>query len=527
MTRVLARLRGIERRFGRVVALDGAELELRAGEVHGVLGANGAGKSTLLNVLGGMLEPDAGTVEVGGEPVSLASPRDAWKHGIGLVHQHFTLVPTLTVLENLALGSRGPSAAPRVVRAQVEEIMERTGLLVPLEPRVETLGVGDRQRIEILKALLRDPRVLVLDEPTAVLTPDEIRGLFTLLRDLADEGRAVVLVVHKIDEALRVADRITVLRDGRTVLTTRPEERSTEELVRAMVSDEVADPIALGLTEEVAEGVEGAVPRGGAVPRETAPRGEGGGDGVAVAGAPSESEVAQLVSVSVVDDRGVRVREVDLSVREGEVLGIAGVEGNGQRELALVLAGRLPPSRGTTRLPEAVGFISQDRSTEGLVGDFDLTENVALAFQRKPEYRRGPLLLWDRLEAAAEEVRSRHDVAAPSVRTLAGALSGGNQQRLIVGRELAMATELLVAENPTRGLDVAASAFVHDELRRLASQGVAVVLISTDLDEILALSHRILAMARGTLTPVPEGRRSREGIGALMLGGTEGAEDDG
>lgn len=494
-----------------------------------MLGANGAGKSTLLNVLGGMLEPDAGTVQVGGEPVSLASPRDAWRHGIGLVHQHFTLVPTLTVLENLALGSRGPSAAPRVVRAQVEEIMERTGLLVPLEPRVETLGVGDRQRIEILKALLRDPRVLVLDEPTAVLTPDEIRGLFALLRDLADEGRAVALVVHKIDEALRVADRITVLREGRTVLTTRPQERSTEELVRAMVSDDVADPIALGLTEEV-EAREGSRHHGapeGSRPHGVAPRTARRGDGAALRQARGEPEVARLVSVSVVDDRGVRVREVDLSVREGEVLGIAGVEGNGQRELALVLAGRLPPSRGTTRLPEAVGFISQDRSTEGLVGDFDLTENVALAFQRKPEYRRGPLLRWDRLEAAAEEVRSRHDVAAPSVRTLAGALSGGNQQRLIVGRELAMATELLVAENPTRGLDVAASAFVHDELRRLASEGVAVVLISTDLDEILALSHRILAMARGTLTPVPEGSRSREGIGALMLGGRQGGEDDG
>lgn len=504
MTRVLARLRGIQRRFGRVVALDGAELELRAGEVHGVLGANGAGKSTLLNILGGMLEPDAGTVEVGGEAVHLSSPRDAWEHGIGLVHQHFTLVPTLTVLENLALGSRGPSAALPVVRAQAEEIMERTGLRVPLEPRVETLGVGDRQRIEIFKALLRDPRVLVLDEPTAVLTPDEIRGLFALLRDLADEERAVALVVHKIDEALRVADRITVLREGRTVLTTLPGARSTDELVGAMVSDDVADPIALGLTEEVEE-----------------PATDGVADG------ESRRIVARLDSVTVEGDRGVRVRGVDLSVGEGEVVGIAGVEGNGQRELALVLGGRLRPSRGATRLPEAVGFISQDRSSEGLVGDFDLTENVALAFQRKPEYRKGPLLRWDRLAEAAEEVRSRYDVAAPSVRTLAGALSGGNQQRLIVGRELAMATELLVAENPTRGLDVSASAFVHDELRRLASEGVAVVLISTDLDEILALSHRILAMARGALTAVPEERRSREGIGRLMLGGVQGAAEDG
>ncbi len=271
-----------------------------------------------------------------------------------------------------------------------------------------------------------------------------------------------------------------------------------------MVSDDVADPIALGLTEEVEEvGTDGV------------------GDG------ESRRMVARLDSVTVEGDRGARVRDVDLWVGEGEVLGIAGVEGNGQRELALVLAGRLLPSRGATRLPEAVGFISQDRSSEGLVGDFDLTENLALAFQWKPEYQKGPLLRWDRLAEAAEGVRSRYDVAAPSVRTLAGALSGGNQQRLIVGRELAMARELLVAENPTRGLDVSAAAFVHDELRRLASQGVAVVLISTDLDEILALSHRILAMARGTLTAVPEERRSREGIGRLMLGGEQGAAEDG
>ncbi|MDX1646944.1 MAG: ABC transporter ATP-binding protein [Longimicrobiales bacterium] len=506
MSRILARLTGIERRFGPVVALNGADLELRGGEVHGVLGANGAGKSTLLNILGGMLRPDAGRVEIDGEEVALTSPRDAWACGIGLVHQHFTLVPTLTVLENLALGSRGPAAAPRTVRAQAERIMERTGLHIPLHPRVESLGVGDRQRIEILKALLRDPRVLVLDEPTAVLTPEEIEGLFGLLRDLAGEGRAVALVVHKIDEVMDVADRVTVLRSGRTVLSAGPAERSTGDFVRAMVGDDAVDPIALGLgeaTEDVGEG----------------PREPGEETGGSLAGSETRT-VARVEAVTVEDARGPRVRDVTLEVAAGEVLGIAGVEGNGQRELALVLAGRMPVSRGSVRLPDAVGFISQDRSSEGLIADFDLRENVALALQRKAEYRRGPWLRWDRLEEAAETIRSRYDVTAPSIRTAAGSLSGGNQQRVVVGRELAMASQLLVAENPTRGLDIAASAFVHEELRRLVSQGVGVVLLSTDLDEILALSDRIFAIARGSLVEVAKEEWSREGVGAYMLGGT-------
>lgn len=523
MTRVLARLSGIERRFGSVVALDGADLELAAGEVHGVLGANGAGKSTLFNVLGGMLRPDAGTIEVEGERVVLPSPRDAWDHGIGLVHQHFTLVPTLSVIENLALGSRGKAAAPASVRAAAVRIMERTGLRVPLEPRAERLGVGDRQRIEILKALLRDPKVLVLDEPTAVLTPDEIRGLFDLLGELAGEGRAVALVAHKVDEVLSVADRVTVLRDGRTVLTAARGERSIGDYVQAMVGDDTVDPIALGLGERL-----GSDPGSPVRPSDAhGPRGEqlAAGSGVTTpAGttahpATTTQPIARLRGVGFSDERGSRLRGVDLDVAPGEVLGVAGVEGNGQRELALILAGRLAPTEGTVGLPEGVGFVSQDRSTEGLIGEFDLTENVALAFHRRTEFRRGWWLRWERLEEAAEEIRSRYEVAAPSVDTLARALSGGNRQRVIVGRELAMASDLLVAENPTRGLDVSAAAFVHEELRRLAAKGVAVVLLSTDLDEVLGLSGRILAIARGRLTEVPDGERTRAGIGALMLGG--------
>ena len=508
MTGALARLSGIDRRFGSVVALDGAELELLAGEVHGVLGANGAGKTTLLNVLGGMLRPDAGTIEVQDVAVVLDSPRDAWHHGIALVHQHFTLVPALSVLENLALGvRRGAATGERrdrwvgvgrglklplaAVRAEAERLMERVGLRVPLGVRVEDLGVGDRQRTEILKALLKRPRVLVLDEPTAVLTPDETEGLFSLLRDLAADGRAVALVAHKLDEVLGVADRVTVLRAGRTVLSTLPGNHDISEFVRAMVGGDVPDPIAIGVE---AEGVRATREPGGAVARL---------EGVSARRAGAEPTL----------------RDVSLEVRGGEIVGVAGVEGNGQHELALLLAGRLSPDEGAVGLPLGIGFIPQDRTTAGVIADFDLTENVALALHRDPSCRDGVWLRWDRMERHAEEIRERHGVTAPSVETVAGALSGGNQQRLVVGRELGMASEMLVAENPTRGLDVAASAFVHDELRRMADEGVAVVLVSTDLDEVLALSDRLFAMARGRLTAVPDARRTREGVGALMLGG--------
>lgn len=497
MSGTVARLRGITRSFGTVVALDAAELELRAGEVHGVLGANGAGKTTLLNVLGGMLRPDAGRITVGGAEAALASPRDAWAHGIALVHQHFTLVPRLSVLDNLALGLRHGSGSRldrARVRADAERLVERTGLSVPLDRAVEHLGVGDRQRAEILKALLRDPRILVLDEPTAVLTPAETGGLFALLRELASEGRAVVLVAHKLDEVLGVADRVTVLRDGRTVLSGPVAERSVPELVRAMVGDEA--------------------------PERSGPRARERG----MAGAAGEV-VARVDAARAAGVRGeVAVDGVTLEVARGEIVGIAGVEGNGQHELALLLGGRLRPQEGRCDLPDGIGFIPQDRSTEGMIGDFDLTENVALALHRAVRFRRGPWLRWAALAEAAEELRRRFRVAAPSVATPVGDLSGGNQQRVVVGRELAVATDLLVAENPTRGLDVAATAFVHGELRRLterAGEGPGVVLVSTDLDEVLALADRVFAMSRGRLRPVPEERRTREGVGALMLAGDD------
>jgi simple sugar transport system ATP-binding protein len=495
VTQPLARLSGVSKRFGAVRALREASLELLPGEVHGVLGENGAGKSTLVGVLGGMVRPDAGVVEVGGRVVDLATPRDAGEAGVGMVHQHFALVPALTVLENLALGltpwTRGWRRPEAALRGEVEALLERTGLRIPLDDPLEGLGVGSRQRVEILKALLRRPRVLVMDEPTSVLAPQEVASLFAFLRDRAAEGIAVALVGHKLDEVLSVAHRVTVLRQGRTVLRAPSAQLDAPALVRAMVGEGREDPVALGHRVPLGAGTKG----GGEV-------------------------VAALRDVRVPGPRGAWALDgVSLEVRRGEVVGIAGVEGNGQRELALVLAGVQVPHSGTARLSNGVGFIPQDRSREGLIAEFDLTANTALALRRDPASVRGPLLRWGAIEARAAELMRRFDVRAPGPRARAGALSGGNQQRMVVARELSMATDLLVAENPTRGLDVGAAAFTHAELERLATdpRGPGTVLLSTDLDEVLALSQRVLVMVDGALVPVPEGERTREGVGARML----------
>lgn len=479
-----------------MVALDGARLDAFAGEVHALLGENGAGKTTLLSVLAGLVAPDAGSVRLEGAEVRARSPRQAWQQGIGMVHQHFALVDRMTVLENLALGRGGSGLRLDLpaIRREATALAASVRLEVDLDAPVEGLGVGERQRAEILKVLLRDPGVLVLDEPTAVLSPGEVEGLLALLRRLAAEGRAVVLVAHKLDEVLAVADRVTVLRRGRTVLEAPRSEVDARRLAAAMVGDEAAGDLVAGAR------VGGARDGGGAETGHLAPARE---------------------PVAVLRDAGVgeRLRGVDLEVRPGEIVGIAGVEGNGQRALARLLAGRADADRGRVEVPAEVAFIPEDRHREGLVGGFTLTENVALGLHRAPRFRRGPLLRWAALRRRTLELMERYRITAPGPRARASALSGGNQQRLVVARELAGDPALIVAENPTRGLDVAAAAFVHRVLRERvrAERPAAVVLISTDLDEILSLADRVFVLVRGRLRPVPAGARTREGVGARML----------
>lgn len=488
-------MRGIAKRYGPVHALQGARLDAYAGEVHAVVGENGAGKTTLLSVLAGLVLPDEGTIRIAGTTVDVHSAREAWRHGIGMVHQDFALVDRMSVVENLALGRRrggGLRLGLDEVREEARSLGRRVGLVVPLEASVEELGVGERQRVEILKVLMREPSVLVLDEPTAVLTPAEVEGLLELLRRLADEGRAVVLVAHKLDEVLAVADRVTVLRDGQTVLETPRAGLEARDLAIAMV---------------------GSAP---------APLGPGSGGAIRV-GAGPRSVVARMVGVSV-GGAGLRqaLTDVDLEVAAGEIVGVAGVEGNGQRELARILAGRMAPDSGSLELPHEPAFIPQDRRREGLVASFDLTENVALRAQRDPANRRGPWLRWDRLRSRTRALLAEFAVRAPGPGAPASALSGGNQQRLVVARELDGEPRLIVAEDPTRGLDVAGAAFVHHTLRARVDgdDPPGVVLISTDLDEVMALADRVVVLMRGRLRPVPDAERTREGIGARMLEGS-------
>jgi len=499
------RLDGIVKRFGDVAALDGASLTVEPGTVHAVLGENGAGKTTLMRIAFGMLRPDTGTVSVDGTARTFRSPGDAIAAGIGMVHQHFALVGAMTVAENVALAETGRRYDRRRAADRVRAIAEETGLAIDPDARVAHLSVGQQQRVEIVKALSRDGRILILDEPTAVLDPETARELLAWLRRFAERGGAAVLVTHKLRDALAVADAVTVLRLGRTVLASSL--HGTGALAEALA--EARAEARAGADDEREAALARAMLGAAATPEILA---DSGARSVAATGAV----VVRADGVEIDDARGVRrVRGATFEVRSGEIVGVAGIEGEGQLELLAAIAGRRPIAAGRLIAPDAasIGFVPEDRQRDAMVLDFSLVENVAL---RGAGAARGRVP-WARLGGATASLIGAFDVRGGDGAQRARALSGGNQQKLVLARELDGGPALLVVANPTRGLDIRAAAQIRARLRAARDGGTAIVVYSSDLDEVIGLADRVLVVARGTVRAVPIAG-GREAIGRAMLG---------
>ena len=499
-------LRDITKRFPGVVANDGVQFEAAAGEVHALLGENGAGKSTLSNILTGLYRPDEGEILLDGGLVSFASPRDALDAGIGMVHQHFRLVPPFTVAENVMLGDhRGEGKKfmvhPRRVERRVADLGERYRIAVDPRARIWQLSLGEQQRVEILKALYREAQVLILDEPTAVLTPQEAESLFETLRVMAAEGRTVIFISHKLHEVKAVSDRVTVLRDGKTIETVDTASATPRSLAALMVGREVS------LTARVERGVEVGEP------------------------------VLEVRDLWAGGDRGGEaVRGVDLTVCAGEIVGIAGVAGNGQRELAETISGMRSPSRGEIRvggrklrggdareaIRAGIAHVPEDRLHTGVAPSLSIASNLALKAYRGRRLAFGPLLKLRTIRSHASQLIDRYDVRGGGPALPARQLSGGNLQKVVLAREFEGRPRILVAASPTRGLDVAAIETVHRYLREAAEGYVGVLLISEDLDEILALADRVAVIYEGAIVGERDaGSATVEEIGLLMAGGAE------
>ncbi|MGH8873731.1 MAG: ABC transporter ATP-binding protein [Acidimicrobiia bacterium] len=491
--------RGITKRFPGVVANDGIDLDLRPGEVLALLGENGAGKSTLVNILYGLYHPDEGTIRMGGEEVRFSSPQDAIRRGIGMVHQHFQLVPVMTVTENIMLGAEVVGRAGLLDRKTAAERIGRLSqdyrLKVDPEALVEDLPVGTQQRVEIIKALYRRADILILDEPTAVLTPQEAEDLFRVMRELTGKGVSIIFITHKLKEVLAVADRIGVLRQGRLVGSTNSAEATEQSLAEMMVGRRVLLRV------------------------EKAP-------------AQPDEQVLVVEGLTVDDDRGQRaIDDVTFAVRSGEVLGVAGVEGNGQRELVEAITGLRPVRSGrititgvdaTGASPRrvtglAVSHIPEDREKHGLVMAYSVADNLVL--NRYYDFGNPWWLDHEEVERNALELVKRFDVRTPSITTLMGSLSGGNKQKCIVAREFSHPVRLLVAAQPTRGIDVGSIEFVHRQIIASRDEGVAVLLVSAELDEVLSLADRIVVMCDGRIIGAVAGEAAtREEVGLLMAG---------
>ena len=498
-------LSGITKRFPGVVANDQVNLTVEEGEIHAICGENGAGKSTLMKILYGMQQADSGTMKVHGREVRFATPTEAIAAGIGMVHQHFMLADQLTVLENVILGAEPTRALGRIDFPRAEEHLREVGLAYGLtvDPHdlIEELEVGERQRVEIIKVLYRGAKILILDEPTAVLVPHEVEELFRNMRGLNKDGATILFIDHKLDEVLAIADTITVLRDGKTVATVKPDEVTAHDLAELMVGSELPTP----------ETTESTV---------------------------TENVALVVDSVTVVDEEDrVLVDDVSFRIRRGEVVGIAGVEGNGQGELVDAILGTRPVHRGSIKLmgedvsllpvrerrERGIGYIPQDRHREGLLLTAPLWENAALGHQTQEPFVKGIFIDRAGSKERTEHIRKEFDVRTPSVDVHAHALSGGNQQKLIVGREMTADPIVLLAAHPTRGIDVGAQAEVWDDIKLARSKGMATLLISADLDELIGLSDTIVVMLRGrlvaTLDPATVSPRD---LGAYMTGAKEG-----
>jgi ABC-type uncharacterized transport system ATPase subunit len=494
-------LRGITKRFGAFVANDAIDLDLRQGEVHALLGENGAGKSTLMNVLYGLYRPDAGEIYVAGKHAAISSSADAIRLGIGMVHQHFMLIPVMSVVENIVLGDEPQSYGQldlATARARVRELSASYGLAVDPEAIIEEIGVGQQQRVEILKALYRHARVLILDEPTAVLTPQEVDELFAVLRALVERGTSIILITHKLHEVLDVADRISVLRRGKKVATIDREGASERSLAELMVGRDV-------LLD---------VERGAAHPGET---------------------ILSVRDLWVRDDRGLdAVRGLSMDVSAGEIVGIAGVDGNGQSELIQALAGMRVPHAGRIELHgidvtgaspreashAGVGHIPEDRQRHGLVLDFSLAENTALHDYGEEPISHRHWLDRNAMAARAAEWIRLYDVRGGGPPTPARALSGGNQQKIVLAREIQSDPRVLIAAQPTRGLDVGAIEYVHRRLVEQRDAGCAVLLVSFELDEVMDLADRILVMYGGQIAlERKSGETDERELGVAMTGG--------
>lgn len=505
---IVLEAKGITKQFPGVLANDNVDFDLYKGEIHALLGENGAGKSTLMNILYGLYKPESGEVKVEGKPMQLNSSRDAIQHGIGMVHQHFMLIPVFTVTENIMLGAETdhrahPNESPlakldRVEVAQkVRELSQQYGLEVDPDAVVGDLPVGLQQRVEIVKALYRKANILILDEPTAVLTPQEAEDLFRIMHELNGKGVSIIFITHKLKEVLAVADRITVMRAGRVVGMTSPKESDEHKLAEMMVGREVI------LT----------VQKKPAQPKE---------------------DVLTVDGLRVKDVRGLdAVRGVSFAVRAGEVLGIAGVQGNGQTELAEALSGLRASEGGrfaidgkdlTGKPPRPItetglANIPEDRQRHGLVLTYSVADNMVLCDYYQPRFSKGVVIQQKDVDANAKKLIKEYDVRTPSPFTAAGKLSGGNQQKVIVARELSRPVKLLIASQPTRGLDVGSIEYIHKEIINMRDHGVAVLLVSAELDEIMSLSDRIAVMYRGEIVATIDRKdATREGLGLLMAG---------